>query len=82
MKNEKTFADVPAAELPELLDMMIWEMSGLHPVAEWRTELLARSDAENENVQRAIAICDEYLAPDGSPEAKAAAARAWTDIFY
>lgn len=67
------FADVPAAELPEVLDMVIWEMSGHHPVK----ELLARPDAENVDVQRAVAVCDEYLAPEGSPEAIAAAERAW-----
>ncbi len=73
----ETLADVPPDELPELMDIIIWEMSGPIPVAEWRTELLARPDVESDGVQRAIAVCDEYLAPHGSPEAKAAAERAW-----
>ncbi len=73
------FADNPAAELPELLDVIIWDMSGYHPVEEWRGELLARPDADDVDVQRAVAVCDEYLAPEGSPEAIAAKARAWPD---
>lgn len=72
-------ADVPAAELPELLDVIIWDMSGHHPVESWRAELLARPDAENEDVQRAVAVIDEYLAPEGSPEAFTARARAWPE---
>ena len=73
------FADIPAAELPEVLDMAIWEMSGDRPVKEWRAELLARPDADNADVQRAVAVCDEYLVPEGSPEALAAQKRAWPD---
>lgn len=75
------FADVPAAELPELLDMMVWNMShgGMSMVEAWRAELLARPDADAEDVQRAIAVIDEYLAPHGSPEAIAAGKRAWPD---
>lgn len=77
--NEPIFADVPAAELPELLDIMIWDMSGHHPVEEWRAELLTRPDADCEDVQRAVAVIDEYLAPHDSPEAIAAKARAWPE---
>ena len=40
--------------------------SGLEP------QLLARPDADSEDVQRAVAVIDEYLAPHGSPEAVAA----------
>lgn len=54
-------------------------MSGHHPVETWRRELLSRPDAESEDVQRAIAVIDEYLAPEGSPEAFAAQKRAWPD---
>lgn len=54
-------------------------MSGHHPVEAWRTELLARPDAESEDVQRAGAVIDKYLAPEGSPEALAAQTRAWPD---
>lgn len=42
-------------------------------------ELLAKPDAENEHVQRAVAVIDEYLSPEGSPEALAAQARAWPE---
>ena len=73
------FTDIPAAELPEVLDMVIWEISGRHPVETWRKELLARPDAESEDVRRAIAVIDEYLAPESSPEALTAQARAWPD---
>jgi hypothetical protein len=74
-------ADMPAAELPEVLDVMVWDMShgGTAMVEAWRAVLLARPDADNEDVQRAIAVVDEYLAPNGSPEAVAAAKRAWPD---
>ena len=75
------FADVPASELPELLDVMVWDMShgGTAMVEAWRAELLARPDADREDVQRAIAVVDEYLAPHDSPEAVAAGKRAWPD---
>ncbi|HEY0123589.1 MAG TPA: hypothetical protein VGC14_17865 [Rhizobium sp.] len=71
--------DVPAAELPELLDLIIWNMSGHHPLEAWRAELLARPDVESEDVQCAVAVIDEYFAPAGSPEAIAAKMRAWPD---
>lgn len=72
-------ADVPAAELPELLDVMVWDMShgGTADLKAWRAELLARPDADSEDVQRAVAVIDEYRAPHGSQEALAAAKRAW-----
>ncbi len=68
------FAEMPAAELPEVLDVMVWDMShgGTADVEAWRAELLARPDADSEDVQRAVAVIDEYLAPHGSPEAVAA----------
>lgn len=74
-------AEVPAAELPELLDVMVWDMShgGTSMVEAWRAELLTRPDADTEDVQRAVAVIDEYLAPYGSPEAVAAGKRAWPD---
>ncbi|MCP1638286.1 hypothetical protein J2T34_003398 [Kerstersia gyiorum] len=40
------------------------------------SELLIRPDANCEDVQRAVAVVDEYLAPHGSPEAVAAGKRA------
>lgn len=60
--------------------MIIWEMSGHHPVKGWRAELLARPDADNVDVQRAVAVIDEYLVPEGTQEAIAAQAWAWPDI--
>lgn len=75
-------ADIPAAELPELLDMVIWNMSGHHTLEAWRAELWARPDSESDDVQRAVAVIDEYLAPEGSPEAIAAKARAWPAPDY
>lgn len=37
MTTEPTgFSDIPAHEFPELLDIIIWNMSGHHPVEEWR----------------------------------------------
>ncbi|WES67064.1 hypothetical protein [Superficieibacter sp. HKU1] len=81
MKNESTFSDVSAQNLRALLDLMIWDMShgGRQMIESWREELLSRSDAMSEDVQRAIAVCDEYLAQEGSPEAVDAAARAWPE---
>ncbi|MCP1680713.1 hypothetical protein [Kerstersia gyiorum] len=71
-------ADVHTSELSELLDVMVWDMShgGTSMVEAWQVELLIRPDANCEDVQRAVAVVDEYLAPHGSPEAVAAGKRA------
>lgn len=70
---------LPAAEVPELVDLIVWEgaHAGRSAVEALRTGLLARPDAACEDVQRAVAVCDDYLAPEGSPEGHAAALRAW-----
>ena len=81
--EEETLRDEPASELRELLDMMVWDIShgGFEVVKEWREELLSRQDAGTEDVQRAIAVCDDFLAPAGSPESEAARARAWPEYY-
>ncbi|BCQ22357.1 hypothetical protein NK8_04660 [Caballeronia sp. NK8] len=74
--------EIPSRELVHLLDWMVWEMNhrGREDVLMWRKELLARSDAESTDVTRAIAVCDDYLAPEGSEEAWLAQAKAWPDL--
>lgn len=74
-----TLSTTPAGPLPEVLDLLIWDCdhAGRPMIEAWRAALLARPDAASEGVQRAVAVCDEYLAPEGSPEGKAAAERAW-----
>lgn len=79
-EEENPFLQDDPASLPELLDVMVWDMS--HTTenrALWRSQLLALPHADNEYVQGAIAVIDEFNAPEGSPEAKAAHARAWPD---
>ena len=46
----------------------------------WRDELLARVDAETRDVVRAIAVCDDYLAPEGSVEGRLAQEKAWPSL--
>ena len=76
--------DIPSRELVHLLDYMVWEMShrGREDVVMWRQELSARKDAETTDVVRAIAVCDDYLAPEGSEEARLARAQAWPELIY
>lgn len=70
----------PAAALREWLDYVLWETNGpTPPLTAWRALLLARPDAGSEDVQRAVAVIDEWLFPDGSSEAMAARRRAWPD---
>ncbi|WP_277185429.1 hypothetical protein [Caballeronia sp. BR00000012568055] len=82
MTANAELADIPSHELVDLLDYMVWEMSnrGRPDVLRWRQELLARQDADTENVVRAIAVCDDYLAPEGSDESRAAQAVAWPKL--
>jgi hypothetical protein len=70
---------IPASELVRLMDYCVWEVNhnGRATVQAWRDELAARADATATEVVRAIAICDEYLSPEGSAEALAAKAIAW-----
>jgi hypothetical protein len=79
--NDESLKDIPASELVDLMDLVVWETShnGPEAVRIWRDELAARVDASDSEVIRAIAICDEYLAPEGSPEGLAARAKAWPD---
>jgi len=74
--------DIPSHELVDLLDYMVWEMNhrGREDVLMWRNELLAREDAETQDVLRAIAVCDDYLAPEGSVEGQLARAKAWPSL--
>ncbi|BCQ25815.1 hypothetical protein NK8_39930 [Caballeronia sp. NK8] len=74
--------EIPSKELVYLLDWMVWEMNhrGREDVLTWRKELLARSDAETTEVTRAVAVCDDYLAPEGSEEARLAQTKAWPDL--
>ncbi|MEC5407577.1 hypothetical protein VOM14_18680 [Paraburkholderia sp. MPAMCS5] len=78
MKDE-ALGDIPASELVTLMDYCVWEVNhnGRATVQAWRDELSTRADAADTEVVRAIAICDEYLAPEGSAEALAAQAIAW-----
>lgn len=82
MTASAELANIPGAELVDLLDFMVWEMSnrGRPDVILWRYELLARRDAETEQVIRAIAVCDDYLAAEGSEEARAAQGIAWPSL--
>lgn len=61
--------DVPADEMAELLDMLIWNSpgAGRDQVADWYAELLTRSDRDNAPIRLAIDVCMEYLANPGSP---------------
>lgn len=79
MMARAELTDIPASELVDLLDYVVWNLNhgGRADVLAWRQELLARGDATTPDVSRAIAVCDEYLAPEGSPEARAASAKAW-----
>ncbi|MFM0140406.1 hypothetical protein [Caballeronia grimmiae] len=84
-KNMTASAEVtliPSNELVALLDFMVWEMTnrGRPDVLMWRTELLSRDDATSLDVLRAIAVCDDYLAPGGSEEGRAAQAIAWPNL--
>ncbi|AME27351.1 hypothetical protein AXG89_26620 (plasmid) [Burkholderia sp. PAMC 26561] len=74
--------DIPRQELVHLLDYMVWEMKhrGRADVVTWRDELLARVDGETQDVLRAIAVCDDYLAPEGSVEGRLAQAKAWPSL--
>lgn len=74
--------DIPSQELVHLLDYMVWEMNhrGRADVLTWRDELLARVDAETRDVVRAIAVCDDYLAPEGSVEGRLAQEKAWPSL--
>lgn len=85
---EKTTTKEPAnpflnddpAFLLEVIDLMVWD-SSMDAVgrAECRAHLLALPHADNDYIQRAIAVIDEFNAPAGSPEEAAARARAWPD---
>jgi hypothetical protein len=79
--TDEALGDIPASELVTLMDYCVWEVShsGRATVQAWRDELAARADATDAEVVRTIAICDEYLAPEGSAEALAAKAVAWPD---
>lgn len=74
--------EIPSQELVHLLDWMVWEMNhrGRKDVLMWRNELSARSDAGTTDVTRAIAVCADYLAPEGSEEARLAQAKAWPHL--
>lgn len=80
---DELFPDLEAEELPELLDFLIWETNGDNTcVEQWREELLSRPDSASETIQRAVAVCDEYLAPEGSEAALCAARKAWPSEYY
>jgi hypothetical protein len=82
MTANAELADIPSHELVNLLDYMVWEMNnrGRPDVLRWRQELLARHDADTEHIVRAIAVCDDYLAREGSDESRAAQAVAWPKL--
>lgn len=58
-----TLTTIPADELPELLDLLIWDSShqGAGTVRDWLAELVARPDAGTAPVLAAVAVCREYL---------------------
>ena len=63
---ENTFSSVPANELAEVLDIILWDMSnppGQIEGQKWLAELLARPDFETAAVQAAIAVMLDYLTP-------------------
>ena len=65
--------DVPARELAQLVDMLIWNGSGAdrNQVATWYAELVARADRDAPHVRLAADVCMEYLAePDSLFERK------------
>lgn len=63
-EDENDISDVPAAELAEVLDYTIWNMSGIDfptVVPQWLAYLQARPDADTPEIQAAIAVCNDYL---------------------
>ena len=82
MMARAELTDIPASELVGLLDYVVWNLNhgGREDVLAWRAELLARADANTHEVLRAVAVCDEYLAPEGSTAALAASAKAWPNL--
>uniref|UniRef100_UPI003B9E5059 hypothetical protein n=1 Tax=Agrobacterium tumefaciens TaxID=358 RepID=UPI003B9E5059 len=63
-KGGTTFGDTPLDELADLIDIVIWDTTPSEPlpVSEWLSELQARKDADQPEVQRAIDVCKDYLA--------------------
>jgi hypothetical protein len=61
MVEQACFADIPAHELAEVLDIVLWDMSGDHPAELWLDELKARPDAATQPVQAAMAVIEDYL---------------------
>jgi hypothetical protein len=57
--QQSELSTMPAGELADVLDLVIWNMGGKEspPVAEWLTELRARSDADTPAVRQAVAVC-------------------------
>lgn len=65
--DESTLAKMPAAELADVLDLILWDMS--NPPSQtggqkWLAELLARPDVETPEVQAAVAVMLDYLTPE------------------
>lgn len=50
------------ADIADLLDVLLWDMSrpDVHPIDEYLTELRARPDADTADIQRAIAVLVDY----------------------
>lgn len=57
------FQDIPAEELAELLDIVIWDTRPADPppVAHWLAELQGRPDVETPEIHAAIEVCQDYL---------------------
>ncbi|OBR54723.1 hypothetical protein [Paraburkholderia tropica] len=61
MEDEARLKNMPAPELAEVLDIVLWDMSGDHPAELWLDELKVRPDAATQPVQAAMAVIEEYL---------------------
>lgn len=71
--NESTLAQMPASELADVLDMILWDMSnppGQIEGQKWLAELLARPDVETPEVQAAVTVMLDYLTPEKDRKAK------------
>ncbi|WP_196239154.1 hypothetical protein [Martelella alba] len=65
--DENTLTKLPAGELADVLDMMLWNMSnppGQNEGQKWLAELLTRPDAETPEIQIAIKVMLDYLSPE------------------
>lgn len=61
MEDDGNLKHIPAPKLAEVLDIVLWDMSGDHPAELWLDELKARPDAATQPVQAAMAVIEDWL---------------------